>query len=201
MAENNYGIPTYERNVSRGRNPNYFVNIRSTAGLSVTADMPEQFNLAISNSWEPRFSAGLNELAGGLDTMTRLIGENIMIEEFSRMMWMNTSPIEIPITLLFDTERNAFEDVYKPMKSLETLWLPDRQGAFLTAPGPSVANPNRNKTSVFIGRAWFFPSVVPVSISTSYDMRLDSSGFPISGQAEITFSTDKVLAKADWMGG
>lgn len=183
--------------VARGKNPNYFVRIESTSGLSLIADMSEAVNFTISNSWEPRFGAGLNEYTG--DTGPRLAGENVMIQEFSRLMWMNTTPIEIPLTIMFDQQTDAYKDVYLPMNALELLALPDNRGIFLTAPGPSFANPNANKTSLHLGRSWYFPSVVIMSVSSQYDTRLDARGFPISGQTEVTFSTDMVYGKADWL--
>jgi len=165
------------------------------------ADMPEQMMIAISNSWEPRFGSGINEIAGALDIGTRVAGENIMVQPFSQLMWMNTTPIELPLTMMFDAEDDAYSDVFKPMNALELLALPDVQGSLLTAPGPSVANPNRNKISIFVGRMYHFPSVVLTSISSQYDtQRLDASGYPLAGQVDITFSTDKVYGKSDWNG-
>lgn len=200
MAEipNYQSAPQYSANVARGKNVNYLVQIQSTAGISLVADMPESMNITISNSWEPRFSAGLNEMNGSIDMGTRLIGENIMVQEFSRMMWMNTTPIELPLTLTFDARKSAFYDVFQPMRALELLALPDLQGPFLTAPGPSARNPNRNRTQIFVGRMWYFPSVLVTSVTSSYDSRMSADGYPISGQTEITFSTDMVYAKADW---
>lgn len=195
----NYGIPGNVINVARARNPNYFFEIRCpTAGFHLIADMPENINFTVSNSWEPRFAAGLGEIAGALDMSIRIIGENILIDEFAKLMWMNTTPIEIPITLLFDAHTDAYEDVYRPMKMLEALAMPDLKGGLLTAPGPSAINPERNKTSITLGRSWYFESVVIVSVSTAYDVRMSPSGFPISGQAEITFSTAKIMSRQEW---
>ena len=188
----------YNFNAARGKNPNYWIHIQSTAGISLTADMPEALAYTISNSWEPRFSAGLNEIVGAFDWMARIIGENVMVQELSRMMWMNTTPIEIPLSLSFDAKDSAFEDVFKPMRALELLALPDLNGPFLTAPGPSAQNPNRNRCSLFIGRMWYFPSVIVTSVTSTYDPKLTKDGYPISGQTEITFSTDMVLSKRDW---
>lgn len=189
---------SYNVNVARGKNPNYWIQIQSTAGITIIADMPEQLALTISNSWEPRFSAGLNELVGTFDYIARIVGENIMWQELSRMMWMNTTPIEIPFSLTFDARNSAFDDVFKPMRALELLGLPDLQGPFLTAPGPSARNPNRNRISLFVGRMWYFPSVLITSVTTTYDPHLAADGYPISGQADVTFSTDMVLSKQDW---
>lgn len=186
-------------NVSRGKNSNYFARIDSTAGLSITADISEATNFAITNSWEPRFGAGLNEYLPGLaGDGLRLGGENVMIQEFSRLMWMATSPIEIPMTIMFDAQEDAYSDVYLPMNALELLALPDVSGAFLTAPGPSWHNKTKNQISLFLGRSWYFPSVVVMSVSSQYDNKFDANGFPISGQTEITFSTDMVYGKENW---
>lgn len=182
----------------RGKNPNYMVRIDSSTGFTIAADLPETTNFTISNSWEPRFGAGLNEIAGGLGLLGSLAGENVMVQEFSQLMWMNTTPIEIPLTLMFDAQESAYYDVYLPMNALELLALPDVRGIFLTAPGPSVANPDRNKIQLHLGRAWYFPSVVITSVSSTYDSRMDANGYPISGQTEITFSTNMVYGKQDW---
>lgn len=194
----NYGVPTYTKNVARGKNPNYMISIQSTSGIQFIADVSEQLMISISNTWEPRFAAGLADHFGM--GATGVIGENILVEEFGRLMWMNTTPIEIPITLYFDAHEDAYSDVKLPMLMLEALFLPTKVGPFLMAPGPSPMYENRNKISIAIGRAWFFESVVGVSVSNTYDMRLDPRGYPISGQSEIVFSTDRIMSKQAWLG-
>lgn len=195
----NYGVPGNVINIARANNPNYFFEIRCpSAGFHLIADMPENINFTVSNAWEPRFSAGLGEINGIGDLGIRIIGENILVDEFARLMWMNTTPIEIPITLLFDAHEDAYRDVYMPMKRLEALAMPDLKGGLLFAPGPSARNPERGKISITLGRSWYFESVVIVSISTAYDVRMSPAGYPISGQAEITFSTAKIMSRQEW---
>ena len=193
----NYGVPTYTKNVARGKNPNYMVSIQSTSGIQLIADVSEQVMISISNTWEPRFAAGLADYFGM--NVTGVIGENILYQEFGRLMWMSTTPIEIPITLYFDAYEDAYEDVKKPMLMLETLFLPTKVGGWLMAPGPSPLYPNRNKITMTIGRSWYFDSIVGVSVSNTYDLRLDARGYPISGQSEIVFSTDRIMSKQEWL--
>lgn len=188
----------YEKNVAKSKNPNYLVRIESTSGASIIADMPEQFALSFASTYEPRFPASVGGFAGPIDTASRLAGESILVQEFTSQMWMDTAPIEVPLELLFDAQTSAYKDVYQPMKMLEALSLPDVNGALLTSPAPSFANKNRNRISLFIGRAWYFESVILTAVNSTYDMRLGADGYPIAGQMSLTFSTGKVFGKQDW---
>jgi hypothetical protein len=196
--DKNMAFNVYVKNAAKSKNPNYLVRIESTSGLSLVVDMPEQFALSFASTFEPRFPAAASNYAPGLDTLSRLAGESILVQEFTSQMWMDTAPIEVPVELLFDAQNSAYEDVYVPMKTLEALSLPDVYGSLLTSPAPSYANPNRNRISLFIGRAWYFPSVLLTSVNSTYDMRLDADGYPISGNMSCVFSTGKVFGKQDW---
>lgn len=187
-------------NAARGKNPNYLVQIRNqSAGISVVLDMPESLSMTISNSWEPRFSAGLNDLNGFLDTSMKLIGENVLLQELSLLAWMNATPIEIPFSFTFDAVKDAYEDVFLPMTALELLALPDNQGVFLTAPGPSRLAPDRNKIEIWIGRSYYLPSVVITSVASNPDMLFNKDGYPISGQVDMSVSTTMIYGKTDWL--
>lgn len=182
---------------TRGKKPEYQVIIKSSAGVEVVGDMPEQFSMALANSWEARFAATVGDLLG---TGGKFMGINAMFQDLTQLVWMNSSPIEIPLTLHFDAYNDALQDVFKPMQMLEWLALPENNGNFLTSPGPTVLQPDIHKISVAIGRVWLFSSVVISSVSSSYDMdKLDSRGYPIAGTSEITFSTQVVMGKNDWL--
>lgn len=180
---------------ARGTNPNYWGRIISTSGFSLTFDIPEEMVISITNTFEQRFPSDLTDVSRGA---AQLMGGNVILQEFTQLMWMNTTPIEIPVTILFDAKTDAFNDVFRPMKILEVLALPIKQGNLLFPPSPTAINPG-NKISLIIGNVWHFESVILNTVSSSYDMRLTAQGYPISGQVEVTFTTDRTLGRQDWL--
>lgn len=193
---------TPERMITGGSNPNYKVHLMCAArSLDITADMPEQVAVAIASEWENRFGTSTALGAAGMlpggDTAIRATGGNFMVQELTRQIWVSSSPVEFPLTLIFDAEESAYNDVYKPVTKLMELNLPIKQGAILIPPGPRLNN-MEYAVVLRIGRMYFIPDGILVSVNGTFDTRLDEDGFPIAGQVDLTVRTSLVYSNVEW---
>lgn len=191
---------------AKGTNPDYFIHIKCpTKNVNIIADLPEQVSIAVASDWENRLAS--STLGDFVAAAPSSVGTNAAVQFATEQLWMNTSPIDIPVSLLFDAETNAFNEVHKPMTLLESLTLPTSLGnGILVTPGPTVSNSvssingySGNPVSITIGRQITLSSCIVVSVSNTYDSKLAADGYPISGQSEITIRTPKVLSADEWL--
>lgn len=186
-----------ERMVLGNDNPLYKVHIKCDARkIDMAVDMPETFTIAMQSEWEARFGGGQGPL-DAVNAVARPIGGNVLLQEFTKQVWVSSSPIEIPIQLIFDAESSAYNDVYYPMKKLLELTVPWKNGPLLTAPGPDIHG-DRFAVSVRVGKLLFIPDGIATSVQAQFDTRLDSSGFPIGGQIDMTIRTSQVYSNVEW---
>lgn len=180
-------------------------------GFGVQVDMPEQIALAVSSEWESRLPSALSEmwsafspLGGGIGKgLSNALGADPHLKSLSFQMWAGTTPIEIPMTILFDAERSALKEVYEPIVGLQSLTLPVGDGEMLWAPGPDVgifSNQNAGYgVHVKIGRWMMFLNCIVVSANAVFDARVDNRGYPIAGQIDLVFRTPYVYGRSDWL--
>lgn len=199
--------------VAKTENPFYLVDITCpNHGFGIQVDMPEQLSLAVSSEWESRLPSSLAEAwsaiapAGGglVSGVTNALGANPIFKALSFQMWAGTSPIEIPLTVLFDAENSALKDVYEPIAMLQSLAMPvEASMGILSPPGPDVGLFSSSDSGygihVKIGRMMMFLNCILVSANAIFDARLDSRGFPISGQIDLVFRTAYVYGRGDWL--
>jgi len=199
--------------VAKGANPNYHVHIKCTGlGFEMLADMPEETSYAIAADYESQLPSSTGESAGLVGNLAAFFsGSHYTSDALSYQVWRASSPLEIPLVLLFNANTSCYEEVYKPMRLLEALAMPTTEsgnaaidyigshlpnsfGSLLYAP-----NYNNNKMSLSIGRMLNLAEVLLISCNTSYDSRLGADGFPISGKADVVFRTPKVVTRKEWM--
>lgn len=195
--------------VAKSSNPNYWVHIQcKNHNFEVICDMPEQLAIGISSEWESRLPytlSGLLEKAVGniAQSAEAVIGVSPQFQSLSFQMWTGTSPIEIPITILFDAEQSAQRDVYEPITYLQSLILPVNSsfgGAnILMPPGPIWGGDRGYGINIKVGKFMFFKNCIMVSANNTLDARLDATGYPISGQVECTFRTSFVYGHKDFL--
>lgn len=185
----------------RSRNPNYTCQIiNSTAGIDIVADLP--MNLSVSGqssftTWSRMASPEMinNEFATGA------AGGSIMLKEFTKKIWVTSDGLGMSLSLIFDAEESGHEDVHNVALALMTLERPyqvlDGPFAILLPPNPTRLFGNVNVTSVRLGRMFFFDSVCIHSVTYNPEIRLDSEGFPIAGQVDISFETDYAVSRDD----
>lgn len=189
-------------------NANYAVKIGcQSQGVEIIAEMPEQLSFGVQSDWESRLPSTLSSLLGSipliggrLEQGQNLLGLNRQFQDLSFQMWMGTSPIEIPLTLQFDAEESALNDVYRPIQALASMALPSQRGGYLIAPGPiRGGNGDDNAVTLNIGRMFTFLDCIMVSCEQTLDSRLDEDGYAIAGTANITLRTGMVYGKTDWL--
>lgn len=201
-------MATYK--IMKSTNPNYWVHVLCRKhNFEIIADMPEQSAFGVSSDWESRLPYSLSQLLekaiGGIASGTiELTGYGPQVQDLSFQMWTGTTPIEIPITFLFDAETSAEYDVYRPIGYLQSLVLPISgtknfiSRNLLFPPGP-VRGGGGYGIDIKIGRYTMFKDCILVSANKTLDNRLDSRGFPISGQVECTFRTSIVYGHQDYL--
>lgn len=197
MEEFSTGIPVESFITAKNRNPNYNIHIKCAGlGMEWVCDIPEQVTSATSGDYESLL-AGAADIGGNSDLANGVkfaAGTSATAQALTYQTWVGTAPMELPFKLLFDAENDAYNDVYKPMRLLEALALPTSNGAFLVA--PSFGG---NSVSISVGRFFTIPEVILVSVNTTFDSRLDKNGFPIAGEADVTFRTCKAYSREDWL--
>lgn len=198
MAEDySIGIPQESFITAKNRNPFYNMHIKCPGlGVEWVCDMPEQITSATAGDYES-LMAGAANIGGGssiADGARFAAGTSVVSQFLTGQTWVGTAPMELPFKLLFDAERNAFEEVYKPLRCLEAIALPSYYGGFLYAPSNE-----KNTVSLTVGNFFTIPKVILVSVNVTFDTRLDATGYPIAGEADVTFRTIKAYSREDWL--
>ena len=214
-------------NTFKSKNPDYRVMIRNeTSNISVIADLPEQFGFTVQAQYSEMNRGSVSDFVAGVPGIRRLpggavrgaggalFGGSVIWQGMTKKLWEGTSHINFSLTMLFDAETNAREDVHDVAVSLQALALPiGHNGAnappgkeitvtstmqqVLMPPNPPYANPNHNRTELRVGRLFFFPMVVIESADYIADIKLDSTGMPIAGAVQLSLSTEYVMSRQD----
>lgn len=192
MIKNSY-------NTARTKNPNYLVRLYCPGqGVEIIADMPEETGTSLGSEWESWMAANGNKMQ---DIAQLVTGSNLRWQEASKQAWSNSSPVEIPLELIFEAEKDARSEVYEPMRVLEMLALPSTGiGGLLQAPGPAglISTGPSLEVSLFIGKTLEIPQGIIVSVSSTFSSRLTKEGYPISGRSSISYRTSFTPTRADW---
>src|SRR5690606_33521394 len=108
----------------------------------VVCDMPEQISIGVASEWESRLPHSLAEMIG-IGNLAASLGENTIAQDLSYQVWMGSTPIEIPITILFDSYESAKKDVYDPINMIMAAAQPvNMSGGLLRPPGPKRGGEN-----------------------------------------------------------
>lgn len=184
--------PQYRR-LAKSANPDYVVRIYDASmGVDIVADMPEQFNFAVASEFQARAPVTGSE-GTAADTILKGFDKSLQFKSLTQQVWVSTSPVEIPLSLIFDAESSAREEVWVPGTLLEAMALPKGSGDLVMAPSSG------GSTSVTIGRKLLIPNTIVVSVSSTYDARIAADGYPIAAQVEITLRTHTILSAEDWL--
>lgn len=221
-------------NSAKSSNPNYWVSLRienaglgdlseGDDGLVVITDMPEQVMQAVSSSWEQRLPSDIGDLMGklpvvgpGIQKAFQASGINPTFQIGTYQTWQSSSPMEFPLTLLFDAKSDAKKEVYDPINALTTYAQPSTNatgaasgsllntllslgGNVLFAPGPNNINRDKYSVKLRVGRLYYIADGILVNLQGSFDSKLDKKGYPIAGQVEISVRTGMVYSRSDWI--
>lgn len=125
----------------------------------LTANLPQNFSLQLSSSWDEPYNRPLSEyvsmLAGnaGLSRVSNwisekgakaegvagLLGQSTKLVGLSRLVWQSGSHLEFTIPFVLRAYNDAKVDVLANMKALLKLVAPKQQDGRIIPPGPSPA--------------------------------------------------------------
>lgn len=185
---------------ARSKNVNYHVQIVCAGmGTELIADMPEEVSTQVGSEWEALLPSAISDVSRVFDSVGKAVaGTGAVLQYNTQQVWVNSSPIEIPLSLTFEAETSGFQDVVKPIRFLEKLTMPSMwAGGILISPGPNMAGGGK-EVRVVIGKLLTLPSAIIISAAGSFSSRLASDGYPISGKCDITIRTDRVLSREEW---
>lgn len=186
---------------ARSTNTNYHVQIACAGmGIELIADMPEEVTTQVGSEWEAMLPSAIADVARIFESGGKVIaGTGAVIQTNTQQIWVNSSPIEIPLTLTFEAETSGFQDVVKPIRFLEKLTMPTIAfgGTTLLSPGPNRTGGGM-EVRVVIGKLLRLESAILVSAAGSFSSRMAADGYPISGRCDLTIRTDRVLSREQW---
>lgn len=193
-------------NCAKTDNQNYHVHIKCPgSNFEVIADIAEDFATAVGSEWEALLPNSVGDIpaVGGLlhGIGKTVLGTSALLQYFSQQVWVNSSPIEIPISLSFKADKDSFEEVVAPCRALEALVMPNMVGGILYSPGPSVGGVIGGALSVdlIVGRQLHLTDVIVVNASTTTSSRLDSRGLPTSARCDLTIRSNRTLSRDEWL--
>lgn len=191
-------------------NPNYIFQLKcADENIDVNANLPEKLDFSIEGDWESRFPMVLGDIfawaSGSFGSLGNIFfGGNVIQQKLSILTWQGTSPVTVNLELLFDAETDARSEVLQPMLNLQRLAAPINWGyGFLIPPGPTPWDQQKNRNEIFFGNFCYIDSVAIISVTNTFDTRMDSTGSPISGMCQLNLKTmyvpsrDNVLS---WFG-
>lgn len=218
-------MPVY--NSAKSNNPVYWVSLSiDNAGLDITgsneegsgsltviADIPEESLLAVSSQWEQRMSADAASLLGNIpvaggvaSSVLRTSGLNPIFQPATQQVWQGSSPLEFPISLIFDAKKDAKKEVYDPIIALTTYGMPSTKGSvvspfgtILYAPGPNNINRDKYAVKLRVGRLYYIADGIMVSCNGSFATRFTKDGYPIAGRVDLVIRTSVVYTRSDWI--
>jgi hypothetical protein len=160
---------------ARSENPFYIAMIyQPSSGLGFRGWVPQEFNVRIHNNWEPVFGH-FNEQSSVGTRIAQAMGVPVNVKALTQQIWTGTDPLEFQFTFLLDAYKDAALDVHTPIKRLQQIATPVREGIFLDAPGPNIVN-NTRRIYLRIGRFFFVDSVVITEIDVTYHTISDKKG-------------------------
>lgn len=199
---------------ARGVNTDYYVHISCAGmGAELIADMPEENSTQVGSEWENMLPSSLGDFAGGVgqaiaNGVRAVTGTSAKAQFATTQTWVNSSPVEIPLSLSFVAVDDAYEDVVAPIRFLEKLTMPTAAGGILYAPGPAPSATNfvssmfgydqSNEVSVVIGKLVRLTSAIVISASSTFSSRLSNAGYPIQGRCDLQIRSSQVLSRDEW---
>jgi hypothetical protein len=175
-------------------NPNYLVQIKKNIGAGwdeVIASCPEEVSLQVASEYEARYANMLAEKLGAAGQLgTDIFGAGAFHQALTSQLWVNSSPLELQLTIIFDAETDAATEVMEQTKKLMSWVMPSRTtDVTIESPGPTLSDPDKNRIILHIGRTLTFNSVVIPSVNVNYVGAADANGNYIAASADVTFRT------------
>lgn len=124
-------------------NPNYLCVIQCTERrISVTANLPQSYQIDIGANYEEAFSQGFQGLSGvaAIGPKLRAFGIQTTTQALTAQVWQGSTEFVFSLPLVLQAEEDEQEDVLRKLTDLYRLTLPDEafSNGLLSAPGPRL---------------------------------------------------------------
>lgn len=201
--------------------------------FAIKAWTPENWTLSTHGNFESKLGGGIASLVqtlnpvsrvpivgGAVDKISGLLsnggmaaftGVSDVTQEMTLQTWVSSEPLTFSLPLLFNSEMDAYADVYAQVMDLAKLPLPWKKDFFgvnmLAGPGLAyfdwLKKENVENVSLSIGRRVFIPIVIVDSANVEFDTMVDPNGNYISARVDVSIRTPFVPTRDDidtWFG-
>lgn len=124
-------------------NPNYLCIIQCTERkISVTANLPQSYQIDIGANYEEAFSQGLQNTSSiaAIGPKLRALGLQTTTQALTAQIWQGSTEFMFSLPLVFQAEEDEQSDILRKLTDLYRLTLPDEafSNGLLSAPGPRL---------------------------------------------------------------
>lgn len=184
------------------------VQAESVTPLTVTAYLPETFNVALSTNWDSTSSSGFGNLvdmipapgkvAETVKTGLKMTGGNTQVKRASRLVYGGPSHLELQIPFVFVANTNAKTEVTDPIRELLKLTASRtaQNGELMIPPGPFLEG-GGEQISIKIGSMYYLDNIVVKNVSSAQNVRLDEDGNCLQAQVDVTVASLYAIDRAD----
>ena len=168
--------------------------------------LESDISLGISNDFQPLISGGVG---GAFSAVASSLNNGVAgFRQQGFQVWRGTQPIELKLSVSLFMETSGRLDVTKPAENLIAYSVPtlDENGWGLTPPGASIVSILGQEAQQFLSQYEFISKgkgYVTISIGSylnlkkcviknvipTYNLQVDSQGYPISCKLDIDIST------------
>lgn len=199
----------------------------------IKAWTPENWTVSTHGNFEAKLGGGIASLVQSLNPVARVPGLGGLVDktagllsnggmaaftgvsdvtqEMTLQTWVSSEPLSFSLPLLFNSEMDAYADVYAQVMDLAKLPLPWKKNFFgvnmLAGPGMSyfdwLKKENVENVSLSIGKRVFIPIVLVDSANIEFDTMVDPNGNYISARVDLSVRTPFVPTRDDidtWFG-
>lgn len=210
------GIPTTPGiNTATTNNPNYLMRVTSTDGMSLIADAPKEMEIVLNNSWMDLLSVISGALGGnilgnaavaGFQFGQVVNGTYLVPPELTLQIWRKSDPLEFTVPFTFNAFRDPINEVLEPLRTLIRMAAPFREGAWLHAPGPSLADlaggagPSApHLIALEVGAIINLRGLIISNLRIEWENRFTAEGLPIAARATVSFRTFYTYTREDYL--
>ena len=177
----------------------------------LVGNLPEKFDVSIAAHWDSPLSKssdesisklGIGKAGSAISDLGKMMCMRVNTKVMSAQVWQSTDPLSFTFQFKLLTKTNAKVDVQDRVKGLMMLVMPSEEGAFLKAPGPTIAGAlgswasgsdtsslSGRKVTLYIGTFMVMTNCVVNNVQVEFDSKLDANGIPISATANVTVSS------------
>lgn len=186
----------------------YLVSVTSSElKKTVVGYLGEPFNESISSSWKSVMDF-VGSAGGGLEILAETFGVSTKTTNMFRLYWDRNEPLKLKFTMVFRAFADAYKEVEKPIRVLESIASPGTKefinwslpvsknktielgGDILSPPGPNPLGEGGDNILVNIGGK-IFRDVVIVSVVPTRSLVKNKDGYPLFATVVVEVNMTK----------